>query len=198
MIDFIPSFVKNVNREKKAKLLVSYFKDRESMLDFGCGDLSVSSLLKEKNNSLKITGVDIVKLKNIPNNISFVCYGGKRLPFRNNTFDTVFAFYVLHHCNDAKGSFNECLRVAKKRVIVIESVARFPMETKFMSVVDKFYNLWKPESISSADQFLTLKEWNKIFKNSKINKTIQRKIAIMPQPFFLPFGASYLFELIKK
>ncbi len=191
------SNLKEKNSNSKIQLLSQMFSKNESVLDFGCGDLSMAKGLKKAKPKLSITGVDVIKQNNASKNISYVQYDGRKLPFANNSFDTVIAFYVFHHCPSAEKSFKECARVAKKRIIVVESVARHPFELPFMCVVDWMYNIWKPEPMPLTYQFLSQKKWEAIFEQSMVSVQTQKKIIIMPQPAFLPVGVSYLYILRK-
>lgn len=193
-----PSILKNLNIERKLAVLAPVFTKEESVLDFGCGDLSLAKTLKSRNPSLTITGVDVVNVKDKPSEISFFTYNGSQLPFKDRTFDTTISFYVFHHCKDVEVSLRECVRVAKKRIIVVESVARSPIELPFMRFVDWLYNIWKPEPIPLTYQFLTLMQWQKLFKKAGLIVKTQKATTIMLQPPFLPIGRSYLFVLRRR
>lgn len=156
---------KNINW--KANTLLTYFKGYEKVLDFGCGDLSLSKSLKAVFPSLQITGVDVFDFKNKPKDIKFILYDGKILPFKDNSFNTAISFYVFHHCDDATASFKECLRVAK-RVIVVESVYRHPLEIPFMRLMDWIYNRFKSKPVPLSYQFLSCRDWIEIFAKNKI------------------------------
>jgi ubiquinone/menaquinone biosynthesis C-methylase UbiE len=192
-MNIIPQRLINRNTSWKTDLLSNYINESTSVLDFGCGDLSLAESLKKKNKKLKITGIDVVDFsRNVPG-ITFIRYDGTKLPFKNNSFDTVISFYVFHHCDDAMKSFQECFRVAKKRVIFIEPVKRYAFEKYLMGVIDYLYNVWKRESIPYTDQFFTLSEWKKVLKKSGGYK------ATPLRSFFpIPIGKAYVFEAIKK
>ena len=66
-----PSILKNLNIEQKLTVLAPVFTKEESVLDFGCGDLSLAKALKSRNPSLTITGVDVVSVKDKPSEISY-------------------------------------------------------------------------------------------------------------------------------
>src|SRR5947207_9624087 len=103
-MSIIPESLIKRNITWKTKLLEPYLKESKTLLDFGCGDLSLAKSLKEKNKRLQITGIDVVKFSKKINGITFRSYDGKILPFKNNSFDTVIAFFVFHHCDDAQKS----------------------------------------------------------------------------------------------
>lgn len=180
----------------KTKVLLPYFEKFEKVLDFGCGDLSLSKSLKAIFPSLQITGIDVADFKNKQKYIKLIKYDGKKLPFKDNSFDTVIAFYVFHHCDDAIASFEECLRVGK-RVIVVESVYRYSLEVPFMKFADWIYNRFKSESVSLSYQFLSYKDWIKVFAENKLKVISSRKIKQMFFPSILPIGISYVFEVTK-
>lgn len=181
----------------KTNILLPYLGKSEKILDFGCGDLSLSKSLKAVASSLRITGVDVADFANKPENIKFILYGGKNLPFKNDSFDTVISFYVFHHCEDAIASFEECLRVGK-RVIVIESVYRHFLEVPFMRLMDWIYNRFKSESVHLSYQFLSYKGWIKIFAKNKLKVVSSKKIKQIFLPSILPIGISYVFEVAKE
>lgn len=187
--------IKNVGW--KTDILLPYLKKSEKILDFGCGDLSLSRSLKSTSSLLRITGVDVVDFQNNQKDIKFVKYDGKKLPFKDNSFDVVISFYVFHHCENAIVSFEECLRVGK-RVIVVESVYRHPFETPFMKLMDWIYNKFKSESIHLSYQFLSHKDWIKVFAKNKLKVISSRRIKQLFLPSILPIGISYILEVTKE
>lgn len=192
---------KNISKKStdwKTNILSEYFKDKEKILDFGCGDLSLSKSLKKIYPFLEITGVDVTNFPKRSKNIKFIIYDGKTLPFKNNSFDTVIAFYVFHHSENAFSSFEECVRVAKYRIIFIESVYRYRFELPFMKMMDWIYNKVKPESIPLSYQFFSYGNWIKVFAKHQLRIVSSKKIKQVFLPSFFPIGASYVFEVFKK
>jgi|SRR6185369_1834149 len=192
------SFLQKYNSGEKIKRIAACFSHKkETVLDFGCGDLSFAKALRKKRPSLAITGVDVVDFHNRDKAITFVAYNGKKLPFADNSFDTVISFHVLHHTDDAKKYFKEIVRVAKKRVLLVESVARTSLDFPGMRFMDWVFNVWKPEQVPMTYQFLSKKEWEKLFVAHKLNVASVVDAEILPIPTFFPTGRSLLFELKK-
>lgn len=189
-------FIKNRNTRWKIKLLLPYFEQGEKVLDFGCGDLSFATVLRREMPTLVIAGIDVVDISVKPKNVKFIIYDGKRLPFVADTFDTVIAIYVFHHCKGADWAFKECLRVAKKRVIFIEAIFRNSLELTCMKLMDWLYNIWKPSPVPLPYQFFTLKTWGEVIGK---NRGVIGSIEEVKTPFpFLPIGKAYLFVVHKK
>ena len=196
-MNIIHSVIKHRNANWKSSLISPFIKDGNKVLDFGCGDLSLAKSLKAIYPSLQITGVDVTEFANKPKDIKFIIYDGKSLPFKNNSFDTIVAFYVFHHCEDALESFKECARVARKRILFVESVYRHPLEIPFMRIMDWIYNKVKPEVVPLSYQFLSFNEWMKVFSKSEMKIGRSKKIKQVFLPSFIPIGVSYLIEVIK-
>lgn len=191
----ILSSLKEQNMKWKVNLLSPYFKEGEKILDFGCGDLSFANELKKRNKDLKITGVDVVEFPERIKNIRFIKYDGNTLPFKDKSFDTVISFYVFHHCPSVEKALMECMRVAKKRVIFVEAVARHVNEKYPMMFIDFLCNLWKRELIPFTSQFYTRTQWSKILGKYKTSYTINE---IKKTPFsFLPIGRAYIINMVK-
>lgn len=190
-------FLIKKNSSKKTNIIIDLLQDKERVLDFGCGDLSFTNLLWEKNKSLDITAIDVVDFKKRVRGIKFVLYDGKKLPFSANTFDTVISYYVLHHTNDALKYFEEFIRVSKKRIILVESVARHSIEFPGMKFMDWIFNIWKPEAIALTYQFKTYDEWKNLFEKYKLKIVSDIDAEIMPIPKFFPVGRSHMFVLEK-
>lgn len=187
------TFIKK-NSEWKVKSIVPYLKKNEKILDYGCGDFSFAKSLKKDIPSLRISGVDVVDFPEMKKPFPFYKYDGKKLPFKNNTFDTVIAFYVFHHTHDARDAFRECLRVGK-RILFVESVVRNEFERPLMNLTDFLYNKWKSEDIPFTYQFLSFNDWNNVFKKEKV-KNISCIIVKSGLPL-LSFGEQVLFNIRK-
>ncbi len=192
----VSSYFLKKNASRKVDLIKDFFKKKETVLDFGCGDLTFAEILKKNKSFLAISGLDVIDFNSKVKNIPFFKYDGKKLPFKNNTFETVIAFYVLHHCDDIWFSLKECLRVAKKRVIVVEPISRYSFEKYIMGILDFVYNLWKIETIPLTYQFFPIEEWRIFFKKNKfkvrITDDVKKSVLAL-----IPVGKIYIFEILK-
>ncbi len=185
------------NTRRKISLLSEYFSSRrkETILDFGCGDLSMSISLSNSFPNLEITGVDVVDFSPSKTRVKFVKYDGKEIPFKNKSFDTVISYHVLHHTDNPAYYFRECVRVAKKRILLVEPIPRVSFELPFMKIMDWIFNVWKSHSIDMPFHFLSEKELRLLFKKEKLTLVSKKDVEILPP--FSPTGRSYLFELTR-
>lgn len=107
----------------KRKLLSKIFRKNEFILDVGCGNGIASSDISSRN---KVIGTDISKkalMKSSSKNIKPVlCDSNKKLPFKNNCFDTVLLLDILEHILYPKNLLSESKRILKHNGKLIISV----------------------------------------------------------------------------
>jgi SAM-dependent methyltransferase len=87
-----------------------------SLLDVGCGDGTIDSLLARDFPSLAITGVDVLVRPGA--HIPVQPFDGTHLPFDDNTFDVVLFVDVLHHTDDPMVLLEEACRVTRTAIIL--------------------------------------------------------------------------------
>ena len=144
----------------------------QNILEIGSGDGEIAMnilsdpLLKIKNytaTDLAQGGIEQIKktLKNF-DNLTAIKMDASKLMFRDRNFDVVFAIDVMHHASHPKDMGQEMIRVAKKKVFLIESnglsiprkIAEFQKRYKEMG--EKSYFPWEYK------YFLTHKRVKKI------------------------------------
>lgn len=152
----------------RANIISSTFEDQirksSSVLDIGCGTGVVLNELFRKFSIKNVVGCDIenylipkikFKLQKYPD----------KLPFHDNTFDLTMFNDVLHHIpySVQKKVLVESLRVGKK-TIVFELIP----ET-INKIGDIILNKIHNPNMSVPFTYRSLKEWQKVFEELKIN-----------------------------
>jgi len=101
-------------------LIDSFVSKGKKILEVGCGMGTDSRYISRKgaditsldlsfnNVTLTLKGMRLLNLKG-----SGVCADAENLPFKENSFDAVYSFGVLHHTPDTQKAINELLRVLK-------------------------------------------------------------------------------------
>jgi SAM-dependent methyltransferase len=85
------------------------------VLDVGCGDGLISSLLQAKRPDLSIHGIDVLVRPGA--HIPVTSFDGLRIPFPDNSFEVALFSDVLHHTEDPTVLLREARRVAGCLVI---------------------------------------------------------------------------------
>jgi len=99
--------------------LLPYASSGMRILDFGNGSGAIAYRLAERSRA-HVTGVDVAQNSLFP--IPALSYDGTRLPFKDGTFDLVYAVFVVHHCPDVELVLREMSRVSKGKIVLIEDV----------------------------------------------------------------------------
>lgn len=163
--------------ERIAGFLSKYVQPGGRALDCGCGGMTVAHQVEQISGG-KVIGIDVI---NVNQNGMPMCLGeGAHLPFVDNSFDVVYTAFVLHHTVNARAVIQECLRVTRQRVIILEDVYRSRLELLLLKVLDWVGN----RSISADMPFpFTFKQenvWQKMFRELGVRSIDPVPIRPMP------------------
>lgn len=87
-----------------------------SVLDVGCGDGTIASLILQRRPDISIRGIDV--LVRPETNIPVDPFDGEHLPYDDKTVDVVSFIDVLHHTNDPTVLLKEAKRVARSMIVL--------------------------------------------------------------------------------
>jgi ubiquinone/menaquinone biosynthesis C-methylase UbiE len=100
-------------------------KGTENILDIGCGSGTFVKRLAQKYKKAKFCGADaseaVIKFANKTNtkkNLRFVSAPIEKLPFKDNSFDSVIVSHLIEHIKEPKKALKEVKRVLKKKGIL--------------------------------------------------------------------------------
>ena len=149
----------------RANRIASYLSSRmtpgETVLDCGCGSMLITELLRQQC-GVKTFGVDVMQLSQ--KDLHFCRCSGERLAFRDDCFDNVCLIFALHHMPDPAAAIGECLRVTKKRLIVLEDVYKNSFEFQLLKFLDYHGNRAISFDMSLPFNFKTEGAWRAMFE----------------------------------
>ncbi len=172
----------------------SLLPEGTSILDVGCGDGTLDSLIQAQRSDLAIEGVDV--LLRPDTKIPVQQFDGFEIPHSDDSFDCVVFVDVLHHSRDAAQLLREAKRVARQFVVIKDHRRNglFALQTlRFMDDignrrfgVDLPYNYWSHEQwrAAFADAGLEVERW-------------EQSLGIYPWPasMFFDRGLHFLAQL---
>jgi len=164
---FIESVVCSRRDANILKAMEKVADGEKTALDVGCGNGRFTEKIREKFN-LDIQGIDIYSPKNPKVPVSV--FDGKKIPFPNNSFDSVFFIDVLHHTSGIEAILKEALRVSRKSIIIKDHYCENAFDTGVLKIADFFGNL--SLKVPVPFNFKSSSEWDQILKNHPIEKIV--------------------------
>ena len=184
-----------INRMEMDLLRRIPIKEGYKVLEVGCGEGQNIINLKKLHKNAKFYGVDMANSriefakKNIGDAVLSV-QDGRKIEYKDETFDIVFCRDVIHHMERDRQKFiKEMIRVCKEngKVILLESNGKNILNYIFSSIISKESELKK---ISKEYMVGLLKSSNLRFKISMVEKhNLQRLL------FHYRYGFSFLTNL---
>jgi SAM-dependent methyltransferase len=179
-----------------AELLAEALPDPCSLLDIGCGDGKLASLLSHIRPVLRIEGVDVVPREETSFPVRL--YDGVSLPFADSSFDAVMLIDVLHHTRDPLQLLQEALRVSRGSLIVKDHIRQgFAAEAR-LRFMDYIGN--SGLGVGLPYNYLLQHEWDDIERSLGLSVLAKKsELKLYPQPFDYIFGSGlHFFALYQK
>lgn len=164
----------------------------ESLFDVGTGDGMVAWNVHSHFRRHLLSDVKDYRDPRVP--LPFVITAeGHPLKAADDEYDTVVLTNVLHHALDPLFLLDECIRVARQRIVIIESVygdeARLgqashpfclPRDAQFVytSFFDWFYNRVLHCDVQVPFNFLPPQEWEQHFKDRRLTVAAKEDLGI--------------------
>lgn len=160
-----------------ANYLPKFVASGETVLDCGCGSLLIGKAL-QKLSGVKVYGTDVINLNCTDLNIC-LC-PGERLALANNSVSVVCLIFVLHHTEDPLETVRECLRVAQRRIIIIEDVYQSSLELVLLKLLDWMGNRSVSAEMSIPFNFKSENEWKDIFETFDVELVAVESVRPLP------------------
>jgi SAM-dependent methyltransferase len=182
--------VHNRRVTKLSQHLSRLFPAQAKVLDIGCGDGLLASLIQELRPDVSIQGIDV--LIRPKTHIQVTKFDGTTIPFIDDTFDAVMFVDVLHHTDDPLSLLKEATRVTNNCIILKDHTddGLFSNETlRFMDWVGN-----NPHGVRLPYNYWTSKQWQEAIKELNLKTDVWDKdLSIYPKPADWLFGRSLHF-----
>jgi SAM-dependent methyltransferase len=172
-----------VLRDEIAKLL----PQKASVLDIGCGDGLLDSLILKERPDVSIQGLDVLVREDT--HIPVTHFDGHTIPFPDNSFDVVLFVDVLHHTDDPLILLREAARVSRKYVLLKDHTRNGLLARPTLRFMDWVGNA--RHGVVLPYNYLSQAEWEKAFSAVGLRvETWTKDIPLYPFPANLVFGRS--------
>ncbi|MDO8427631.1 MAG: class I SAM-dependent methyltransferase [Candidatus Diapherotrites archaeon] len=164
MAGLFSNLVETILAGKRDQNIVQGFQklieEERTGLDVGCGDGRLSKKIQEQLN-LELVGVDVYQAKNPKINV--LLFDGQKLPFPDNSFDSVFLIDMLHHTQNSEILLKESLRVAKKSVLIKDHYYQNKFELRVLKIADWLGNFLA--KVHTPFYFKSKQEWTALLQS---------------------------------
>src|SRR5271157_2417043 len=168
-----------------AECLSARIPQGSGVLDIGCGDGTIGSLLAERGTEISIEGVEFAPRP--PCRVPCRPFDGGKLPFADGSFDVCLFVDVLHHTDDPSILLREAHRVTRRFVLIKDHLSERWFDCKTLQFMDWVGN--RPHGVRLPYNYLSRKEWQASF--AKCGLSIAQwttKVPLYPFPFSLLVG----------
>ncbi len=156
------------------------------VLDVGCGDGLIDSLIVEARPELAIEGIDVLVRPGA--HIPVARFDGFRIPHPDASFDVVMFVDVLHHTSDPAVLLAEARRVARRCVVVKDHVVAGPLAAERLRVMDWIGNA--RHGVALPYNYWPERRWREAFAALGLTPASwQRELGLYPAGLDWVFGA---------
>jgi SAM-dependent methyltransferase len=168
-----------------ADTLTGLIPPRVSVLDIGCGDGMLGSVLITRRPDISLVGAEV--LIRPQSRIPITTFDGLTLPFPDHAVDVALLVDVVHHASDPHRLLAEAARVATTSVLIKDHYRRGLLARPTLAFMDRVGNA--RHGVALPYQYWTLNEWRYAFALMDATVRAERtKLGLYPAP------ARWIFE----
>lgn len=154
------------------------------ILDVGCGDGMLASLIGERRPDVEVRGIDVfVRDKT---HIPVESFDGSRIPYQDKSFDVVMFVDVLHHTDDPLILLREASRVAREYIVLKDHTDEGFLSNSTLRFMDWIGN--KPHGVVLPYNYWKESQWKRAFQNLHLEiqdwRTNLELYPLFADPFF--------------
>ena len=156
-----------------------------SVLDVGCGDGLLDSVVQRDRPDLRIEGIDVLVRPDA--HLPVKPFDGERIPLPDAGVDVVTFVDVLHHTADPMVLLREAGRVARSLVVIKDHTADGFLARSTLRFMDYVGNAH--HGVALPYNYWTRRQWDEAFgKLGWEPRTDQRQLALYPPAANWVFG----------
>jgi SAM-dependent methyltransferase len=179
-----------------AQALAAQIPPNTSVLDIGCGDGTIASLIAHERPDISIKGVEVL----VRPDCKIECheFDGSTLPFPDSSVDLCLLVDVLHHTDDVRILLAEAARVSRKHVLLKDHLSENTVDHATLRLMDWVGN--RPQGVVLPYNYQSRAQWHAHFAATNLAPTtFFTRLPLYPAPFSLIVGRSLHFvALLRK
>jgi glycosyltransferase involved in cell wall biosynthesis/SAM-dependent methyltransferase len=157
------------------------------ILDVGCGDGLIDSLMMKDSPGREIVGADVAR--RLQSHIPVISFDGEKLPFESKSFDAVMFIDVLHHARAPEVLLSEAARVSQGVVLIKDHICEGRWDYMVLRFMDWIGNA--PHGVVLPYSYFGEKKWRGIFAGLGLEIEVwEKNLELYPRPWDRLFGGS--------
>lgn len=179
-----------------AELLAAKLPQRAAVLDVGCGDGAIGSVIASLRPDVSIQGVEYLVRPGCK--IECQSFDGSTLPFSDASFDVCLFVDVLHHTQDPAVLLREATRVTRSFVLLKDHLDENILDDLTLRFMDWVGN--RPHGVVLPYNYKSRKQWTEYFLKCGLKEeNWTSKVPLYPWPFSVVVGRGLHFvALLRK
>src|SRR5260370_26470615 len=142
-----------------SEALTAQIPERASVLDVGCGDGAIGSLIADLRPDVTVQGVEVMVRPGCK--IPCAAFDGTILPFADDSFDVCTLVDVLHHTRDIRALLREASRVSRSFVLIKDHLNESVLDSWTLRFMDWVGN--RPHGVRLTYNYQSREEWREHF-----------------------------------
>jgi SAM-dependent methyltransferase len=164
--------------------LAEVMPEGAKVLDVGCGDGLIGSLMHGHRPDIEVSGIDIAIRPDT--HIPVGEFDGRSIPLADGGADVVMLVDVLHHAEDPAGLLAEAARVATRAIVLKDVTPLGPLSETTLRFMDWVGNA--RHGVPLPYRFWSQDEWRRAFADLGLSvEVVRRRLGLYPLPASLFF-----------
>lgn len=176
-------------------MLAAQIPPDASVLDIGCGDGTIGSLIAQQRPDVSIQGVEFLVRPECK--IECSLFDGCTVPFADASFDVCLFVDVLHHTQDPAVLLREATRVSRSLVLIKDHLDENFVDNATLRFMDWVGN--RPHGVVLTYNYQSRRQWVKHFSKCGLREVSwTTRVPLYPSPFSLLVGRGLHFIALMK
>lgn len=150
-----------------AEMLAAQIPERAAVLDIGCGDGTIGSLISQLRPDISIQGVEFLVRPRCK--IECRAFDGTSLPFPDRAFDVCLFVDVLHHTQDPAILLREAVRASRSFVLLKDHLDEGIFDDLTLRFMDWVGN--RPHGVVLTYNYQSRSQWVELFSRCGLEET---------------------------
>ncbi len=165
--------------------LAAQVPPNSALLDIGCGDGTIASLVGTLAGTSQIAGLEIAERPSC--RIPCSVFDGTHIPFPESSFDVCMFVDVLHHTNSIREVLSEACRVSRRYILIKDHLAENAFDFRILQFMDWVGN--RPHGVVMPYNYQSEEKWRSYFEDCNLKvRSWTTSLPLYPGPFNFVFG----------